>query len=232
MNKLRIAFVLHTCDAYEFCWNGWFYYFKQFWASQYTKFDYPVDYFFVNETSAQFNKLSSYDDTLLHFHHLPTGKGEWAYRLKKALTFLDDYQLIIYVQEDMFFTDIVPIELFNNAIRAILLNKDLIRVGIYPRSKQDVYLRSKRLGELKNISKIESGYTLSHQISVWQRKAFIDLLLDGESPWDNELQGSKRMKNTPELWVGHLHCKSYYTGVVRKRIPTELFHALKEKDKW
>ena len=61
-----LAVILHTCDAYEFCWTGWHFYFSRHWD---TKLDCNI--YFANESSAcNFPDVS----------HLPTGSGPWADR--------------------------------------------------------------------------------------------------------------------------------------------------------
>ena len=55
-----------------------------------------------------------------------------------------------------------------------------------------------------NLLKYSDGenYLHSHNATIWNRQYLLEHLIDGEDPWTNEIQGSKRMSSVPH---NHYH---------------------------
>lgn len=70
---------------------------------------------------------------------------------------------------------------------------DFLRVGCFP-SRYNRYWPYTALPMHKGIAEINTGakYRINLQTAIWKRQALLDLLVDGESPWEFEINGSKR----------------------------------------
>jgi hypothetical protein len=78
-----ISLILHTCDKYEFCWQGFLDYFNK-----YFRIDIPK--YFCNEEK----QLSNHT-----WYQFRSGNGEWSDRLKIILGAIPT-KYVIYMQED------------------------------------------------------------------------------------------------------------------------------------
>lgn len=87
-----LAIVVHTCDKYEFCWDGWWKTFSRNW-----NFDLGIDIYFANEEKdVNFPKIKQ----------LKTGKGTFTDRLRTAFNKIP-HKYVIYWQEDMWMLEMI-----------------------------------------------------------------------------------------------------------------------------
>lgn len=184
--------VVHTCDKYEFLWEGWNHYFKKYWKS-----DIPV-YFMNEEKDVDFAP------------QIKTGKGEWSDRLIKGLKSVPD-EHIIYMQEDFWLQDTIDIE----TIIELFLQKDMNCLRIHESLLNTRYY-SVEPTDVDNLYKFtnDSNYLVSHQFSIWNKEFFLSCLKPNESPWVNEKAGTKRIQGVDNKIYGYnLH---WYDAVCRK----------------
>lgn len=179
-----LAVILHTCDAYEFCWTGWHFYFSRHWD---TKLDCNI--YFANESSAcNFPDVS----------HLPTGSGPWADRLMRALESIrEDY--VFYLQEDFWPTQSIDLKSYYQIARA--LDADALRI-----TADSDYYCTYRPFQVCDVSvrrfALNSRYLVSHAPSIWKREFLLSCLESGESPWQNELNGTSRLRmRNPKIFL-------------------------------
>jgi len=186
--KTNIALIVHACDRYEFLFQGFEYFFNQFW-----NFDINCNYYFATE---------EIDVNLPGFINIKSGKGEWSDRLAYLLREKIKEDYVIYMQEDVWFSKPVSIDFFNELFDFVPKNGykqvKLHSSDIYTTSPTDKYIQGLNFSKVDNI---KSRYLMSHQITLWEREFFIAQLLPNENPWRNERRGTKRLKSiNPEIW--------------------------------
>ena len=84
-----LSVVVHTCDRYKFLYEGFFYFFDQFFPLK----DIPA-YLLTEEIDYSHPNVTT----------IKTGKGEWSERLQIGLSQIkEDY--VFYLQEDFWFLE-------------------------------------------------------------------------------------------------------------------------------
>jgi hypothetical protein len=182
------ALLVHACDRYEFLYQGFEYFFNQFWNS-----DIKCKYYFATEVI---------DVNIPGFENIKSGKGEWsdrlAYLLREKIT--EDY--VIYMQEDVWLSKPVSKAFFDDLF-------DFVQEKSHKQIKlhsSDIYqtLPTEKFVRGLNFSKVDntkSRYLMSHQLTLWDRAFFVAQLPPKENPWRNERRGTKRLKSIdPEIW--------------------------------
>ena len=171
-----VAALIHTCDAYEFCWAGWQFHFSRHWNAEHN-----CNVYFANES-----KRCHFPGVI----HLPTGEGSWADRLSTALQVLaEDY--VFYLQEDFWPTRPVQLDRYYQIART--LAADALRI-----TADSPYYTTYRPFDVGGISvrrfSRSSRYLVTHAASLWKRDFLLSCLEKGESPWENELRGTQRLR--------------------------------------
>ena len=174
----NICVIIHTCDKYEFCWEGWYKSFKKYWV-----FNNNIDVYFVNE-----EKDVQYDG----IKQLKTGYGEWSDRLLIALKKLE-YKYVFYMQEDMWMVKSIDLMYFFDLYKKF--NMDALRFLNNITTNTIHYKFDNIIDDFMRFSD-DSNYLISHQPSIWDKKVFIDCLNKNETPWQNEIDGTKRIINS------------------------------------
>lgn len=170
----NVAIIIHTCDKYEFLWEGWWYYFKKHWD-----FNISSQVIFCSE-----EKRPSFPVALI-----TTGAGQWGKRLHKILDSLPaKIDTVFYMQEDFWLHRTLPAHVFQsryetfkswdmNAYRCCTNSKHFKFVGKYP----------------PRYYAPDSPYLVTHQASFWKKDFFRSCVLPHEDPWQNEKRGTKRL---------------------------------------
>ena len=198
MSKLCI--IIHTSDKYNFCWDGWNSHFQKNWNHN---LNVPV--FFVNENvDANFNNIIQYK----------TGTNEWSDRL---LNFLvnNEFDHVFYMQEDMWITREIDFDKYYHDF--ILYDLDALRL-LNEIGGDNIHYKFTGEKDGYLIFNQKTTYILSHQPSFWKRQFLIDCLDPGETPWNNEINGSIRINNSNKevkIWAVK-NLPSWYTPVSNK----------------
>lgn len=130
-------------------------------------------------------------DFINEVKHIKTGKGEWGNRLLKALKQIND-NLVFYMQEDFWATSDL-----------ILTDKLLDLFKQYNMSQMHIKNKTNGLGIIYN--KVEdklykmgqqSTYTQNHQFALWDKEKLENNILPHETPWENEINGTKRLNKS------------------------------------
>lgn len=171
-----IPIILHTVDSYSQYWDSWFYFFNKHCA------DYLSNIIFCSE-----EKQPTFSNIVQTFQ---TGHGAWGKRLLKILDALDN-KYIFYMQEDFWAIKNFP---FNQDICNIAQEDEVncFRISAPCISHNLLKVRNNIYQYKQN-----SSYTLSHQFSMWDKQFFTNAVLEHEDPWANEIEGSKRINQTP-----------------------------------
>ncbi len=193
-----LAVIIHTCDDYTFCWAGWYHYFKKYW-----NFKLPFNIYFVNEDmDVDFNGIEQ----------IKTGSGEWSVRLKKALKQIPEKN-IVYLQEDVWLQGAIDIEKYF----FVFLNLSLDRLQLSPTDSTYTLFSKFKIGDLvlRKFAR-RSNYLISHQPSIWEKSFLINCLDNSESPWENEIAGTKRLRINFRSFSIYLSVIDWYTAVSRQ----------------
>lgn len=176
---MDLAVVLHTCDNYSFLWEGWNYYFQKHWD-----FALPCRVYFMNEVR---------DTKFPNVISLPTGTGEWSDRLLEGLSRIPERN-VLYMQEDFWLRRPVDAAWISNVYQVFIHHKmDAIRwhTGLkYNCEPTDLQVNGIHLQKYT----LESRYIVSHQSTIWRKSFFESCLGQNESPWVNETEGTRRIR--------------------------------------
>jgi hypothetical protein len=196
--------VISSCDLYRDAWTPFFWLFHRYWK------DWPGTAYLVSNTS-------DYDDPRVTTIKVGVDRG-WASNMKYVLSCFDS-EYLIYMQEDYFLTRSVE----SQRIQCLI---DLARkhraacLRLYPSPGPDeLYCYEPSVGKLAE----DAPYRVSLQAAIWNREVLSSLLVDGETGWDMEIQGSERSRSlsTPFLSVTDLQYPAiaylHRTAIVKGR---------------
>lgn len=179
---MNLSLLVHTFNGYQHLWQGSARSFVTWWDEfdHYVPFYWGTDFYPDNAGSVEwYGRL------------IESGPGEWSDRLRRLLTQIDtDY--VLYMQEDHW-PKTSPPDLYE--LMAIVQNNDLFRLQISPIVHFYKLIPSGNIHFFNQDSK----YLVSHQPSIWKKSFLLDCLKPSESPWVNEYEGTKRLKNDPMI---------------------------------
>jgi len=171
----EIPIVLHSMDSYSKFWNPWYFLFNL-----HCKNHGPI--FFLSEEKEP--------DFVSEVTHIKTGKGEWGQRLLDGLSKIDS-DILFYMQEDFWCTD------------DLTLTDDIIKMFDEYQMDQfhivPIYNTNDAIHIKENVYRLKQNamYTQNHQFGLWKKHKLIDNVLPHENPWRNEIDGTKRLNETP-----------------------------------
>jgi len=197
---MDLAVVVQSCDKYEFVWERW----SKCFQGAFVPKDIPVC--FLSEL-----RVNEYLKPNSNFVNLRVVPDDWSNRLIEALTVLIPHKFIFYMQEDMFPRALLfkwHLELFHSILNEMMF--DALQVS--PNSKhytlEDCF--PSHPIKIKTFAN-ESNYLVSHQPRLWKKEFLLSCLEKGESPWTNEIEGTKRIrKRKPSIgfiewnWYEHM----------------------------
>ena len=180
--KNNIALMVHACDRYKFLYKGFQYFFLKNWDINAVK----CNYYFATE---------EIDATIPGFQNIKSGKGEWSDRLAILLKEKIKEDYVLYFQEDMWLTKKVNANFFNKLFELTLANDwkqvKLHSSEVYKTKESKLFIEGFNVAEINNE---ESGFLMSHQVTLWKKSFLIAQLLKHEHPWRNERKATKRLK--------------------------------------
>lgn len=184
--KNKVALLVHSCDRYELLFRGFEYFFQKNWD-----FDIPCTYYFATE------EISA---EVKNFVNIKSGPGQWSDRLVRLLDQIEE-EYVLYFQEDMwlnkpvsksFFTDLFDIAT-KNAWKQVKLSSS----EVFKTKETNLFIEGFNIAVLKNE---ESGFLMSHQVTLWDKVFLRQQLMPNEHPWRNERKGTKRLRKlNPEI---------------------------------
>jgi hypothetical protein len=183
----NVALLVHSCDRYEFLYQGFDISFSNNWD-----FDIPCNYYFATEEK---NAVVS------NFKTIKSGKGQWSDRLAFLLKHKIPEKYVLYFQEDMWLNKKVNSIFFEKLFS--LVNEHnwkqvkLHSSEVYHTEPTPLYIEGFNIAVLDNR---QSDFLMSHQVTLWDKEFLLNQLLKDEHPWRNERRGSKRLKKlNPEI---------------------------------
>jgi hypothetical protein len=197
INKPDVSLLVHTCDSYERFWGGMFYTLDSYWNYNYI----PV--YFANEEKKMSDividcKGSEYKPDK-RIKQIPTGrtdKNGFSTRFIEAVKQVPS-KYIIYMQEDMWLKRNLDNQLLNDLIKfmddvnanSVRIHAKLFYYDGYLMEPTEHFIKGQRM--LKNVG----GDILSHNATIWRKDYILQHQVEGEDPWVNEREGSRRMSS-------------------------------------
>jgi hypothetical protein len=188
----EIPVILHSMDSYSRFWNPWYHLFNL-----HCKNHGPI--IFLSE-----DKEPDFIDDITH---IKTGEGEWGERLLRALKQIDS-ELVFYMQED--FWCVNDYELTDQLLEMFeKFGMDQLHI----KENTPLISTKKITGNLYRFEQ-KSEYTQNHQFGLWRKNKLIENVLPNENPWENEVDGSKRLNQKPHnVYLLDFH---WYVSVCRR----------------
>jgi uncharacterized protein YcfL len=208
---MDLSLVVHTCDNYFKFWPGMIYSLEFYWDFQ------KIPVFWASEDidirEVQFDCRGRKYIPNKHISPILTGKTDkfgFSTRLRLALEKIPS-KWVLYIQEDMWLkselsTDklskIIEI-LEKNSAQAMKIHNKLHYYSAYNLESTPLFIENSR------ILKYSSGenFLFTHNATIWNREYLLKHNRDGEDPWTNEIEGSKRMSSEEHL---HFHYNYYW----------------------
>ena len=197
MNKTAV--LISSCDKYQDLWDPFFTLFFRYWQDC----PYPV-YLGTNHLKYDHNRVTTItvgDDT------------DWSSDFRSMLEQIPQPYVIVLI-EDFLPTKSVDTAMIDRLI-TYMVDKGAGCLRLFPCPGPDLPCPDNPL-----VGEISKGadYRLSLQAAIWDKQTLLELLRDGESAWELELNGTKRTNAlaAPFLCVaGDSPIPYFCTGVVK-----------------
>ncbi|AXX91784.1 hypothetical protein CPU12_11505 [Malaciobacter molluscorum LMG 25693] len=188
------ALIVLSCDGYSDLWITFIDTFFDNWANC------PFSIYILSNTKKCEDKriktLLSGDDV------------DWSSSLRKGIEQLEEKNLFFFL-EDAFLCEKVDNIEFTKKYNFFIENK-LNYLRLRPAPKPDIKY-NKDFGELSN----KSMYRVSLYSSFWKKDVFLEILKDGESAWEFEINGTKRSSLYDKFFSTNIEFFNIIHGVER-----------------
>jgi hypothetical protein len=175
----QTSVVVISCDAYQDLWEPFFAFFRKFW----TDCPYKV---YLTSNQQEFNSPG--------ISVVKSGiPSDWSSELLVALEQIPgDYILVML--EDYFMRKPVDTNFIRDAENLVRgQNADYLKVTCFP-SKYNELWPYKKMESDPRFARIINGakYEVCLQVAFWKKEFLKSILTRGESPWQFEIEGSKK----------------------------------------
>lgn len=142
---------------------------------------------------------------------------EWTTDLRNALQLIDD-EVICFFMDDYWLNRRVDANAIRWCYHYMLTCPE---VGRFDLCTDRLYAPGivdyDKIGYLDVIkSDPMSPYHFSYQASLWRRKTLLDCIVPAETPWQSEIRGDERLRNSGALVLGTRQGPLRYTIAVQK----------------
>ena len=173
-NKM-VSLIFATCNEYSFLWPGFFYYLEKYWPS----FNYPI-------ISTASTKIETHYDVSCTYSKNQSFSSRLINALKQCKT-----DIVLLTLDDFYLTKPVNESFFNTALD-IMLNSKKVKCITLVDSPSSKDIGKRNYNDLFVVKKNTYHYSVTAQMSLWNRKYLLKILHHGESAWDFEYMGSIR----------------------------------------
>jgi hypothetical protein len=177
-----VSVVVVSCDDYADVWPGFFALLFRFWP------DRPYPLYLIS------NHLAFPDERII-----PLQVGDdlsWSQTLARALERVPS-RYVLLMLEDFYLT--APVDTANILrLHAAMIDLGAVYLRLVAYPKPDIPVPG--LPEIGSINK-GAMYRTSLQIAIWDRSVLLGLLLENESPWGFEINGSRRSDQISEPFL-------------------------------
>lgn len=205
-SNLDLSLLVHTCDAYQKFWGGMLYSLDFNWDYDFVPVFWASEEINIHELEMDCRGLRyEPNKKITPILTGKTDKNGFSNRMKIALEKIHS-KWVIYIQEDMWLISYPGNEILQKLINfAENQNADGIKIHTKLHYYDGYVLEYTpfKIGGV-DILKYSAGenYLNTHNATIWNREYLLQNLVDGEDPWTNEINGSKRMCQKPH---NHFH---------------------------
>lgn len=171
--ELDCAVLVPSWDGYADLWTPFFHLWHRYWPDC----PFPV-YLGANE--------KVFRDPRVTMLHVPGGTS-WSQEVRSQLELLQTSHVLL-VLEDFFWRAPTPTELIIACLTALRRCAGHM-MRLTNRPPPDAAVAGT---DLFGLVAVGAPYRVSTQVTIWRRSTLLDLLRDGESIWQFELNGSRR----------------------------------------
>jgi len=191
----NFAVLVLSCDKYSDLWDGFFSLF-------FRNFNYDAKLYLANNF-----KKYQYKDKSIEIINCGEDKN-WSNHLISALKHLNE-DFIFIILEDLYIVECIKKEEIFKVIEfSIAENIQHLKYSAFPVGD---------LGFKKGYKKYSPGMPYSVSVcGIWNKNYLLSLLLDGESAWDFEINGSYRSKFSNERFYCPIKPLIDYINMVEK----------------
>lgn len=180
--------VVSSCDKYEDAWYPFFELLKKYWPEL---SDYPI--VMITET-----KMCNHKGLEIKTLHPENVDDSWSKRLLHCLSQIQT-KYIIFSLEDFFIQKQVENQEILKCVER--MKKDPEIAVFYFKRVSDSWKES----EFKEYFEAtpDLKYRLNAQMAIWNREILMEFLDEKENPWEFEILGSQRIKDTKKKLYCH-----------------------------
>lgn len=212
MSLNNIAVLILSCHKYSRFWEPFFTLFKKYW------FDCPFKIYLGTDVGNYKNI-----NTIQLGHDF-----NWATNCKKILNIIPEQFVILFLEDYLLIEKTNTVKI--NELLSHMIKYDIgcLRLNPCPGPTGDWPYMS----DMGLISKNDE-YRMSLQPAAWNKKTLNNILKDGESAWETEINGTKRSNKETKLFisvnrgVGHF---PYIQGARMGKITKSAFNYLKKEN--
>ncbi len=199
----KLAILVLSCDKNRDLWPPFFAFLRKFWIDCPYKIYLGTNFLKTDEENVETINSNK--------------NSNWSDELAIILDQISE-ECVLIILEDYFIYKIVNTIEVKNAFSCMQYNKAaFIMLACFPYKYKSIWNFKSlpddtRYGEINKTS----AYLVNLQVGIWNKKILSELLVDGESPWQFELEASKRFakKNYISLCVQGDRWKNYVHGPI------------------
>ncbi len=222
--KDKISIFVNTSDAFEDCWDPFFFLFNKYWPNCDLKI-------FLNTEKKEFK----YNNLNIISTKVAIGSDKkltWGECLIHGLKKIDT-PIILYLQEDYFIDKPVKVENINIYTNILNQNKKIQSIRLYHRIKKAKYTETNFPGLLE-INK-NSSYLVSTQACLWKVKDILSYIKPEYSGWMFELLGTLECRKNkssylifdPKIYKNNI-IDYTHTGIIKGKWNKQIIKTFKE----
>jgi hypothetical protein len=203
---MDVSLLIQTCDNYKRYWPGMLFSLDFNWDFSKIPVYWASEEVNIHEIKFQSRGLEYKPNNQIR--QILTGrtdKNGFSTRMRIALEKIPS-KWVIYLQEDMWLLSAPSADVLSelllfaeiNQANSIKIHTKLHYYESYILEPTQFMIRGNRILKYSQTE----NYLHSHNATIWNREYLLDNLKDGEDPWTNEIEGSKRMSSKPH---NHFH---------------------------
>jgi hypothetical protein len=197
LSKVKIPVVVMSTDSYSDVWNHFFALLEKYWPND------SLELYLITET-----KIPEIDNVNVVNIKSNNWSGVLLGGLKKIAG-----QHVILILDDMLIVEKVNQDLIKKTFNFIQLNNDIACITIGGNDTTRVECEYKDNPNFLLVAQ-DSPFRVTTSPSIWNKKHLIELIEEGESPWQFELNGTRRAKNNHVFFL-NLKKSAIYTFFTR-----------------
>ncbi len=179
-----IAVLILSCDKYSDIWPVFYSFFFKYWG------DCPFKIY----NASNYQSFSHSRVTNIHSGMV----SDWSTETKAILGQIKEKYVIVILDDYLIYQSVDMPTLLNSLQLMKRYDALFLKLFCFPASHSSLWA-SDKLEEAPFMGKIRNGqeYRINLQVGAWNKEIMMDILKPGESPWQFELEGSKRSDKIP-----------------------------------